>query len=170
MQTETALKNAQDLLEKLATEIKQPEENRLDFYLPAEKLLEAVQILINAHWGYLSFVTGLDHPVPAPAEEQPPVEQDGSIEVLYHFAGGAAVTTLRVSVPYGRPEIPSVCDLIPSASLYERELMEMLGVVVVGTPNPQRLLLPDEWPEGVYPLRKSFLGFNRSGAETAGGD
>jgi NADH-quinone oxidoreductase subunit D len=30
----------------------------------------------------------------------------------------------------------------------------MFGVDVVGTPNPDRLFLPDDWPDGVYPLRK----------------
>ena len=34
--------------------------------------------------------------------------------------------------------------------------MEMFGVTVVDTPNPDRLFLPDEWPAGVYPLRKDF--------------
>jgi Ni,Fe-hydrogenase III component G len=29
---------------------------------------------------------------------------------------------------------------------------------VVGTPDPGKLLLPDDWPDGVYPLRKSFTG------------
>ena len=39
---------------------------------------------------------------------------------------------------------------------FERELSEMFGVTVVGIPNPERLYLPDDWPEGVYPLRKDF--------------
>ena len=35
--------------------------------------------------------------------------------------------------------------------------MEMFGVVVDGTPNPSRLFLPDDWPDGVYPLRKDAV-------------
>jgi Ni,Fe-hydrogenase III component G len=33
----------------------------------------------------------------------------------------------------------------------------MLGLTVTGTPDPSRLFLPDDWPDGVYPLRKDFV-------------
>ena len=35
----------------------------------------------------------------------------------------------------------------------------MFGMTITGTPNTEKLLLPDDWPDGVYPLRKSFHGF-----------
>jgi Ni,Fe-hydrogenase III component G len=35
--------------------------------------------------------------------------------------------------------------------------MEMFGVVCEGTPDPRRIFLPDDWPQGVYPLRKDYL-------------
>ena len=54
------------------------------------------------------------------------------------------------------PGVPSVCAIIPSASFFERELIEMFGITVDGTPNRDRLFLPDDWPQGVYPLRKDF--------------
>jgi Ni,Fe-hydrogenase III component G len=38
--------------------------------------------------------------------------------------------------------------------------MELFGVEIVGTPDTDRLVLPDDWPHGVYPLRKSFTGFD----------
>jgi Ni,Fe-hydrogenase III component G len=34
--------------------------------------------------------------------------------------------------------------------------MEMFGIVVSGTPDPSRLYLPEDWEEGVYPLRKDW--------------
>jgi Ni,Fe-hydrogenase III component G len=77
--------------------------------------------------------------------------------VLYHFCQDAAVATLRVPLPREAPVVPSICGLIPSASLFERELMEMFGVVCEGTPDPRRLFLPDDWPDGTYPLRKDFI-------------
>lgn len=154
METETALQTVEKLLKEYAIEVKQPEQNRLDFYIAVEKLLESVETLKANHWGYLSFITGLDNPPPPVAEGETSVE--GSLEVLYHFAQGAAIATLRINLPYSKAEVPSVCGLIPSVTLYERELMEMFGINVVGTPDPRRLLLPDDWPEGVYPLRKSF--------------
>jgi len=35
-------------------------------------------------------------------------------------------------------------------------MMEMLGVTFTGLRNQNRLYLPDDWPEGIYPLRKDF--------------
>jgi len=32
----------------------------------------------------------------------------------------------------------------------------MLGVAVIGAPDEGRLFLPDDWPDGVFPLRKEF--------------
>jgi Ni,Fe-hydrogenase III component G len=80
------------------------------------------------------------------------------MEVLYQFCEGAAVLTLRVMIDRESAVIPTVCCLIPSASFFERELGEMFGITIEGTPNTERLFLPDEWPVGVYPLRKDFQG------------
>jgi len=177
MDTATALQTAQTMLQPWVIEAKNPENNRLDIYVAAPNILPAVQSLVDAHWGHLSAITGLDRPAPAPLQpaakpgqpvvEAPAVETpaatgpapEGKIEVLYHFCQGAAILTLRVGLPYSQTVIPSICKAAPAASLYERELMEMLGIDVQDTPVTQKLLLPDDWPEGVYPLRKSFTGF-----------
>jgi Ni,Fe-hydrogenase III component G len=79
------------------------------------------------------------------------------LEVLYHFCSKAAVITLRVSLPRENPVVPSIYKLIPACSLFERELMEMFGVVCEGTPDPRRLFLSDDWPQGKYPLRKDYI-------------
>jgi NADH-quinone oxidoreductase subunit C len=49
-----------------------------------------------------------------------------------------------------------VVSLLPGAVLYEREVHDLLGVVFDGHPSLERLILPDDWPEGVYPLRKDY--------------
>lgn len=150
MDTNTLLESARALLVPLTDQFNTPEAGRLDAYLPAEKIVEGVQIMMNAGGWHLSSMTGLDIP-PTDASE-------GAIEVLYQFCQLAAVMTLRIQVPYGLPEAPSICGVIPSATLYERELIEMFGVIFDGTPVKDRLLLPDDWPDFVYPLRKSFKG------------
>ncbi|HSA97850.1 MAG TPA: NADH-quinone oxidoreductase subunit C [Candidatus Nitrosotenuis sp.] len=50
---------------------------------------------------------------------------------------------------------PTLTGHIPSASLYEREIKDMFGLVPKGSPD-QRPLLLHSWPEGNYPLRKDF--------------
>jgi len=158
MDLSSILTNTQTLLAPLAGMITQPEANRLDAVLSADQLTAAAAALLAQDF-YLSAITGLDLP---PAEER-----EGQIELLYHFCKGAAVVTLRLMVPYSSPNAPTMCDLIPSATLYERELIEMFGVELVGTPSTAKLLLPDDWPDGVYPLRKSFTGLAKSSAPIA---
>ncbi len=158
MDTATALEKVEPLLQNLASEVKRPEANRIDFYLPVENLHAAVETLVKEGWGYLAAITGLDAPAAAVSEGEP---AEGSVEVLYQFCEGAAIATLRVKMLYSNAVLPTVCDLLPAATLYEREIIEMFGVTIQDTPNTDHLLLPDDWPAGVYPLRKSFTGLDK---------
>lgn len=172
MTIEEDLKQVEGLLKKFTLSSNCPEENRVDFVIEKTNLKPAVKaILIDGHWGYLSAITALDQPVYAVDEttnEKTLAHDQGNVEVLYHFCRGAAIATLRVSVPYADPNLDSICDILSSASMYEREAMELLGVNFVGTPNTDRLILPENWPEGVYPLRKSFTGLQKTESSVEG--
>lgn len=145
MTAELRLQKAQELLAAWIQEARTPEQNRVDFIIQPADLPAAAAALIETRWGYLSAITGLDHGPEA-----------GIIEALYHFCSGPVIVTFRISMPRQEPRVPTVCNSVPSATLYERELMEMFGVDIVDTPNRARLFLPDDWPEGVYPLRKDY--------------
>ena len=144
-QEHAALHQAMALLEPRALKITEPAAHRADVYLDAGRLLPAVESLRQARWGFLTAITGLDD------------VKAGELEVLYHFVNGAANVNLRVRIPRENASIPSVCSSIPGATFFERELSEMFGITVVGTPNPDRLFLPDEWPTDAPPLRKDFV-------------
>ncbi len=167
MQTEAIVKGAEALLQRFAVGAVTHAPHRIEAVVKREDLSAAVQAIIDARWGYLSAITGLDHPWPttakpgaAPAAPSREADQpmEDRLEALYQFVSGPVVATLRVSVTYHDARVPTICHIIPSATLYERELMEMFGIAVENTPDPGRLLLPDDWPDGVYPLRKSFKG------------
>ena len=145
MTTEALIDTAQQLLSEWTQAATKPAAHRLDVPLTASDLLAAVQALRQARWGFLTAITGLDD------------VKANEIEVLYHFVNGAANVNLRVRIPRDNAAIPSVCALIPGATFFERELGEMFGVSVVGTPTPDRLFLPDEWPTNAPPLRKDFV-------------
>ncbi len=147
------LGRAELFLRPWASDFSHPEENRMDVMVAPERLKMAVRTLIRERWGYLAALTGLDLPPLAGA-----ASPEGHVEGLYQFCEGAAVLTLRVRVSYAHPFVDSICDIIPSASLYEREFAEMFGVTIRNIPSGARLLLADDWPEGVYPMRKSFSG------------
>lgn len=142
-----------------------PESNRLDVWIEPANLLPSVRALLKARWGYFSAITGLDQPPSSEGE----TAVEGRVEVLYHFCEGPAVLTLRTSVPYSNPRMDSICGVLPSATLYERELIEMFGVELAGTTSTDRLLLSDDWPDGVYPLRKSFTGLVEKSEEVQDG-
>ncbi len=164
---EEILQNAEDILKPYAGNFNRAEGNRLDVFITRENLLAAVQALVEVRWGYLSAITGVDRPAAQP--EEGITQADGEIEVIYSFCSGAAIVNLRLRVPYSDAVVPTICGIIPSATLGERELMEMLGVKVEGTPDTSRLILADSWPEGVYPLRKSFVPASRVKGEAEGG-
>ncbi len=54
------------------------------------------------------------------------------------------------------PKVPSLTPLLPAANWAEREARDLLGIEFEGHPEPVKLILPDPWPEGVFPLRKDY--------------
>lgn len=75
------------------------------------------------------------------------------IEVMSHLGRGLTVS-VRTRVPKDKPVVDSMVDVIPGASFHEREVHDLLGVEFNGNPNLNRILLPEDWPQGFYPLRK----------------
>lgn len=140
--TETLLQQAERLLTGRIMRSGVPEAKRLDLWLAVEDLVPAIKALVNARWGYLASITGLDHP------------DENMMEAIYHLCSGAAVLGLRIVVGRDAPTLPSICHLIPSATLLEREIVEMFGFTVTDTPDTAHLYLPENWPSGLYPLRK----------------
>lgn len=122
-----------------------PTPHRVNVQVEVTNLLPSVQVLHQMNQAYLLAITGLDLGVEA-----------GQLEVLYHFCAGPYVLTLRVKLGRETAVLPSICPIIPSATIYERELIEMFGIQIPNTPDNSHLYLPDEWPQGVYPLRKDF--------------
>jgi len=73
---------------------------------------------------------------------------------------GPRVVVLQVRIDHDRPSVPSLAQIVPGAMVYERELRDLFGIMPVGHPDLRRQAVPEDWPEGVYPLRKD-VQFNR---------
>ena len=86
----------------------------------------------------------------------------GGIEILYHFMFPAEhrMITVRTLVKKPSPEIESIGAFLPAAIWIEREIYDILGVTFTGHPDMRRLIMADDWPEGVYPLRREFKEFD----------
>ena len=135
------LKQSADSLRLL--EITNPAPRRIFVKVNREELLETVRYLRdNFGFTHLSTITGLD--------------KGENFEILYHFANEYTCLSVRTLTPRAEPKIKSICSVIPGAILYERELPDMFGIIVEDIPDPRSLLLPDDWPIKVYPLRKDW--------------
>ncbi len=84
------------------------------------------------------------------------VDVNENIELLYHLLKDGVCISLRIHTPKNTPNVDTVTDILPGAVLYELEIQDMMGVVVKDHPDPKRLILPDDWPDGIYPLRKDW--------------
>ena len=96
------------------------------------------------------------------------VDNGAEIELLYHFVAAGVALNLRAAVPKGVDRIDTITPEVPAAVLYEREIMDLLGVTMVGHPDPRRLSLPEDWPEGDYPLRRDDVHQDEEAAEDHG--
>lgn len=77
--------------------------------------------------------------------------------VIYHLARESGVTlSVSTRVPKNNPVLQTVTQTFPAAELYERELIDLLGMQVQGLGEGPRYPLPDGWPAGQYPLRKDW--------------
>ena len=81
---------------------------------------------------------------------------DGTYEVSYVFSldRDGLVVSVKETVDPADPRVPSLTNIIPGADWHEREVYDLLGIVPEGHPDPRRLVLADDWPEDVFPLRK----------------
>jgi Ni,Fe-hydrogenase III large subunit/Ni,Fe-hydrogenase III component G len=114
----------------------------------ADVLPEACGALVRERQARLVVMTGTD-------------ERDSGrgYGLYYVFAlPSGDLVSVESQVDATRPEFPSVTRVVPAAHWYEREVKDLLGVEPRGHPDPRRLVLHEDWPLGLHPLRKDFDG------------
>ena len=70
-----------------------------------------------------------------------------------------AYVVIRALDPPHQPEFPAVSPKVPAAAWYEREVRDMFGIQPVGMQVKRRLVLPDDWPADLHPLRKDAMDY-----------
>lgn len=132
-------------LSKEVTNITSPRDRRIFAETTTEKLAEVTQAL--KEWGIVNLgtITGLDLG-----------EQFG---IIYHFYDSKGlIFNLKVYIPRNEPKVPTLIGLFPGVFLYEREIMDLFGIQVEGTPMVRKYPVPEDWPDGQYPMRKDWKG------------
>ena len=125
--------------------IEQPADNRIYLSCEAENSYAVNRFLFEDVPLRFVIVTGID------AED--------CFEVLYHFSYdqlGCVITVKAFIRDRENPAIESITPFLPGAEWIEREIHDILGIDFKNHPNLRRLILADDWPEGVYPLRKEM--------------
>ncbi len=80
-----------------------------------------------------------------------------NLGIYYHFRTQSGYYTIVAEVPKDNPHIQTITDIVPGALFAEMEVNDLVGAVFDGHPSPGRLVLSENWPEGVYPLRKDVI-------------
>ncbi len=139
---ESAVARLKELTRPLATAWDRPKPGRVYIGVSRENAPELGRVIFKDFGARFATATATDV-----GEE---------LEALYHFAYDAAglVVNMRVRAPKADPVLQAVTPTVPAAEWIEREMHDLLGLQFSGHPDPRRLLLADDWPEGVHPLRR----------------
>jgi Ni,Fe-hydrogenase III component G len=89
------------------------------------------------------------------------IDTGNGFSVIYHLnREGKIMLNLKVDLSKEYPEVNTVTAYFPSADIYEREIVDLLGIKVNGLSEGNRYPLPDKWPKDEYPLRKDWKGIS----------
>jgi Ni,Fe-hydrogenase III component G len=125
--------------------VDQPRATQFFIDIKKEKIKDVCNALVAMGGRYLVSV-GYDN-----------IERDKTLGMIHTFAFDKddVYCAVRAAVPEEQPVMDSITPDIPNAGWSEREFMDHLGMKFSGHPKPKRLILSDDWPEGLYPLRKT---------------
>ena len=137
------LKNRLNEIKGKLTGIDEPHERRIYLSCESENSYELNKFLFEEVPLRFVIATGLD--------------SEHCFEVLYHYCydeTGCVITLKAFIRDKEHPSIESIAGFLPGAEWIEREIHDILGIEFKNHPDIRRLVLSDDWPEGVYPLRK----------------
>lgn len=82
---------------------------------------------------------------------------DGFFKLYYVFGLDSLHKNIVVEVMLKENDlvVPSLVDLVKAIDWYEKEAHDLMGIKFSGR-NFYRFVLPDDWPNNVYPLRKDY--------------
>ena len=139
-------KSLTDSFKGAIVKMEQPIDSRLFVDIHKEKVREISNAIVKMGGRYQVSI-GYDN-----------IARDKTLGLVHAFAFDREnlFLLLRTSAPADAPVFDSITPDIPNAGWSEREYQDLLGMKFTGHPKPKRLILADDWPAGVYPLRKEI--------------
>ncbi|MFM2481441.1 NADH-quinone oxidoreductase subunit C [Celerinatantimonas sp. YJH-8] len=133
-------------------------DDQLTMTVKLNSLPDVVEYLYYQQGGWLSVLFGNDER-----------KLNGHYAIYYVLSmekGEKCWVVVRALVNPTVPEFPSVTPKVPAAVWGERELYDMYGLRAIGLPDERRLVLPDDWPDDLFPLRKDSMDYRQRPAPT----
>lgn len=151
MTSEDAKKSIEQRLGAKALDISVKSPRQMFVTVAPENLIEAMKFFKQDLGLYhLSTITGRD--------------TGDKLEALYHLAMEGLELTVRSQTERANPKLPTITPVYPGAVFYEREVHDLVGIDIEGHPDLRPLVLPEDWPQGIYPLRKDWKYNREKGA------
>jgi len=142
-------------LELLAQELREADETAVldtlffrgkgTLIVEPSRVVDVLRLLRGRGFTFLASVHGVDY-----------FPEEPRLGVHYELLDMKDVDrlTVKLRVPTGAPEVPSVTPEWPTANHQEREVFDMFGVIFTGHPDLRRILMPEDY-EG-HPQRRDF--------------
>lgn len=143
-------------------EVTRQYEDQVTALVALKDLPEAVRFLYYDMGGYLSTMV---------ANDERSINKHYALYYALSMEGGKmfegdeidqedkCFVTIKTLVSPDTLTYPSVTPLVPACVWYEREAYDMFGLVAEGLPDKRRLVLSDDWPEDLFPLRKDAMDY-----------
>lgn len=143
-ETEKIVHSLEAKFDFLKGNIRVQREKRLWLEVPPEKFIDVFEHAVKqTGLSILGTVTGLD--------------EGANIGLIYHISSpGGVVLSIKTAIVKDQGVMKSITQYFPSAAVYEREIIDLLGAQFEGLPPGLSYPLPDGWPKGQYPLRKDW--------------
>lgn len=125
--------------------------NQVTITVKPDSLPDVVAFLYYGRGGWLSTMVGND--------ERPLTGVYAVYYVLSMEETEKCHVVVRTEISPDTLEYPAVTPKVPACVWYEREVRDMFGLRPVGLPDERRLVLPDDWPDNLYPLRKDSMDY-----------
>ena len=142
-ETETVKSDLEEKFPFLAGAARIQRDRRLWIDVPLDSFPQVFEHVVKGMgFSNLCTITGLD--------------LGAELGFIYHLArDGGVMANLKTRSVKGQA-IRTVTPIFPGASIYERELEDLLGAKVEGLPPGPRYPLPDDWPTDAHPLLKDW--------------